>query len=116
MSAHPSASDKTGMENLMAQRKAAYLLTLEEGAREAEGTVIDGLDVLQQLERIGLSIGYRAPGVADGAQVRQEGQFLPQPRGPADRSARESTSSSTRGTEDRTADQEKKNGKGDTDT
>ena len=103
------------MENLVAQRRTAYLLTLDEGEREAQGQAIDGMDILQRLEKLGISIGYLVPR-QDGA-ARQPGQFLPEGRGPANREARESTSSSSRETvEERAADQEKENGKGDTDT
>ena len=67
MTAHPAAADRVGMERLIAQRRAAHLLTLDEGEREAEGNTIDGLDILPQLERLGISIGYRLPGASDRA-------------------------------------------------
>ena len=84
------------MDRLIAQRKTVYLLTLDEGARAAESTNIDGLHILDQLATLGISIGYRVPRVADGVQDRQDGPFLS-----PHRSARESMSSSTRETEDR---------------
>ena len=107
MSAHPSASDKAAMEHLVTQRRMAYLLTLDEGEREAQGQAIDAMDILQRLEKLGISIGYAVPR-QDGAAARQPGQFLPEGRG-SSREDRESTSSSSRETvEERAAETEEK--------